>query len=311
MQSYNYPIKRISSYTNMFQNFKEKQFFEPITDDNKISAIDKSLVKITYPELGKMLESCLCSICFNVPFDPVECLRCSAIFCPYCYEQCKKNYNTCPACKQQGFGTKTAFHVKNSLNIFKIKCYNKGCNELINYSTYKNHLLYCPYKMYKCKYENCKFVAVLEVITNHILQCDYQKLKCKECGKIFIKKNYELHKNDVECLKIQNKKLRDELEKLKVTTKKENQDLMKKYRNEEKKRKDLEIQIQEFQREREETANVLKGVFNKLSKKNKDPIYKKNEFNTSNRDYSRNTFNGDYDETYNKIFYNTETSFYK
>lgn len=249
------PKKKLNKDNNKLHNYVDE------IDYNSLYTFDKNLVIVDNPKLENMLKSSTCIICLNIPYDPLECIQCSAVFCPPCRDGWKINRNICPACNKYEFATKKAFHVKTSLELFKIKCCNPGCNEKINFTEYKAHLINCPYKRYKCTNENCKFVAKLNEIIIHANQCDYLKIKCEECGKEIIQKDVEEHKNDPDCLKKQIQKLNDKVNEMGNKY----YDLLHENEIEKKKNEKLEIQVEKLKREKEQTAQDLKKIFDRLS----------------------------------------------
>ena len=301
-------IKRIYSYTNINQDYGKLENYEPEYNYDKILNFSENLIIKDNPKMENLLKGCLCSICLNVPFSPVECNKCSAVFCARCVENWKKTKNVCPVCKKINIIVKNAVHVTDLLEIFKIKCPNKGCTKLLNYSDFKNHLKNCDYKRYKCTNDNCHFVATLDKIRKHVSQCDYLKIKCKKCGKDIYKKDLEKHDDDIQCLKKQIQKLTEYVKKYSNRF----LDYKEKYQNEQKKNDLLTGQIQELLKEREETFNDLNKISNKLSKKYPVPIIKEDTFKKINQNkYGYNSNNEDYIDYENRRFYNTESNFYK
>ena len=169
--------------------------------------------------------------------------------------------------------------------------------ELTKYSEYKNHLLNCPYRKYKCTNEKCGRIGPLKVIQKHISECDYIKRKCEYCGKDIFKKDLGPHENDVTCLKLWNEKLTSELDNLKKQYKSEKNEreelenkyneLTEQYNSEKNEREELEKKYNELKKEKEETDNDIKNIYDKNSKKNREipapENIKKNTKNTTTR----------------------------
>lgn len=111
-------------------------------------------------------ESLICSICYELLENPLQCTFCSNLFCDCCikeYINTKDKYRRlyyCPLCRSK----------KNSF------CENSKINELIE-DFKKSGKKLCP---------KCKIVIEQEEYQNHINQCWY---KCKLCHSIFPQDN--------------------------------------------------------------------------------------------------------------------------
>ena len=104
------------------------------------------------------IEDFTCPICLSVLKNPKSCSdnKNSHSFCEECIEKYKdeNNNNTCPTCKQI-FQNKIKNDIIESLNKLSFNCYfkNKGCNKIISYSDYFNHVNNCEYNniKYECQ----------------------------------------------------------------------------------------------------------------------------------------------------------------
>ena len=298
------PDLRDSSY---IQDNRRYPGLVPETDYNKTLFIHPHQIIMEYPEIKGLLNNCICNICYSIPYNPQECIKCSGIFCNYCYRLSKESRNVCPKCKNNGFGVKKPFFMNEFLNLLPVKCSNDRCEVVSRFSEYKTHLINCYYRKYKCINENCQCIGIAEEMLTHVSQCGYKKVKCYYCQKEICQKDLQAHESDVECLKLRNKQLTLELEKLKKDSdqkyknvsddynneKNRRQDLENKYNNlnkeyeiEKNKRENFETLANELQNEKEETSNAVLEVFNKLLKKNHAISVPKQNKNKN----SRNTF---------------------
>ena len=120
-------------------------------------------------------EDLICPICFYILKYPINCSdkNNSHSFCKECIDIYLKEKNKCPICKNN-FEYKINNDIINSLEKLMFKCLfkNKGCNEIISYKDYFNHLSNCKYKYikYECnikniiiKKKNLKNVVILEI----------------------------------------------------------------------------------------------------------------------------------------------------
>ena len=46
-----------------------------------------------------IIEKIMCIICFDIPYKPVECSTCNAIFCTACSKTHSKYSSDCPKCR--------------------------------------------------------------------------------------------------------------------------------------------------------------------------------------------------------------------
>ena len=140
----------------------------------------------------------ICPICLNILKNPMSCSlnNSSHSFCKECIDLYLKEKNGCPICKN-------AFEYKNNINIikllnnvtFKCKYSEEGCNKIISYADYLEHINKCEYKnknvLYKCivqkynynnkAFEDCLFVGNIKDIEIHIQNCAIIKYNCIFC----------------------------------------------------------------------------------------------------------------------------------
>ena len=120
-------------------------------------------------------EDLICPICLFILKNPVNCSdsQNSHSFCKECIDKYLSENTTCPICKNM-FEYKKNEDKNKSLDklFFKCRFKTEGCNDIIPYSEYLNHIKECKYNnfKYECKikkysYEkkNFKNVALLEI----------------------------------------------------------------------------------------------------------------------------------------------------
>ena len=150
----------------------------------------------------------ICPICFYVLNKPISCSdkKNSHSFCEQCIKEYLKENYKCPSCKLF-FEYKINNDLYNELNQLPFKCLYKdeGCNDIISYSEYLNHINKCKYgnMKYECqikKYNNtnkefvkCGFIWNKINMKNHLNLCALIKYKCLFCNEVIIKKNLEEH----------------------------------------------------------------------------------------------------------------------
>ena len=141
-------------------------------------------------------EDLICPICFYILKYPINCSdkNNSHSFCKECIDIYLKESNKCPICKNN-FEYKINNDIINSLEKLMFKCLfkNKGCNEIISYKDYFNHLSNCKYKYikYECnikkynykkkEFEKCGYIGNKKEIEKHFNECAYIKYKCIFC----------------------------------------------------------------------------------------------------------------------------------
>ena len=102
------------------------------------------------------IEDLICPICFNILNNPISCSnnKNSHSFCKECIDQYIKGNNKCPTCKIN-FGYKINKELNDLLNNLSFECLFKkeGCNDILFYSEYLNHINNCKYDnniVYEC-----------------------------------------------------------------------------------------------------------------------------------------------------------------
>ena len=153
-------------------------------------------------------EDLICYICFYILNNPISCSdkKNSHSFCKECIDTFLKGNNKCPVCKLT-FEYKINNNLKNELNNLSFKCQfkNEGCDEILFYSDYLDHINNCKYNniKYECnvkKYDNtskefkeCGYLGNKKEIENHFKLCGLAEYKCIICKEKILKVNLEEH----------------------------------------------------------------------------------------------------------------------
>ena len=156
----------------------------------------------------KNKEDLICYICYNILNNPISCSdkTNSHSFCKECIDIFLKDNNKCPLCKLK-FEYKINNNLKNELNNLSFKCpfKNEGCNEILFYSEYLNHIINCKYNniQYECnvnkydyktkKFKNCGYLGNKNEIGKHFKLCGLTEYKCIFCQEKILKINIEDH----------------------------------------------------------------------------------------------------------------------
>ena len=154
------------------------------------------------------IEDLICSICFNVLKNPISCSdkKNSHSFCKECIDAFLKENNKCPLCKII-FEYKINNNLQKELNKLSFKCQfkNEGCNEILFYSDYLNHIFNCKYNniQYECKikkydykmkeFKKCGYLGNKNEIEIHFKLCGLNEYECIFCKEKILKLNLEEH----------------------------------------------------------------------------------------------------------------------
>ena len=156
-------------------------------------------------------ENLICLICYYILKNPKSCSdkKNSHLFCKDCIDKYiqENNNNKCPICKLN-FEYKNNNEINIKLNKLEFKCLykNEGCNNIIKYSDYLNHINNCIYNKYECqikkynynikKFEICGFKSNIKDIETHIKNCAFIKYYCIFCDENIFRLNLEEHVNN-------------------------------------------------------------------------------------------------------------------
>ena len=159
----------------------------------------------------KNSDDLICPICFCILNEPLNCSdrNNSHSFCKTCLNIFLKGNNKCPTCKLK-FEFKINTEKINNLNnlVFKCMFYNEGCNAILSYSDYLNHINNCEYNntKYECNimkynytkkdFEKCGFLGNRFDIENHFQSCAYTGFQCLFCNEYILNMKLEEHAKD-------------------------------------------------------------------------------------------------------------------
>ena len=143
------------------------------------------------------LKELTCSICMNLVWNPVDCLKCGKLFCHYCLKKSiKKCKNLCPMCRAKPFKSSNCKALKITFLDIKLKCPNEPCEENPKYYDYISHLEKCEFKKYHCINKDCNYENTLnnkDDMESHFKTCKYRITNCDFCGKEMIAHLLENH----------------------------------------------------------------------------------------------------------------------
>lgn len=94
-------------------------------------------------DFKKLIE---CPICLKILNDPATCKKCAKSFCKNCIKKSLNISKNCPCCNAIfSDNIRMGQATRNLLDICKFKCFykNKGCQEIISYSNFFNHIYKC------------------------------------------------------------------------------------------------------------------------------------------------------------------------
>ena len=154
------------------------------------------------------ISNLICPICYNILKQPRFCStnNNSHLYCKECIDKYLEINNKCPICKNK-FENKSRNEIENELHKLKFKCvfYKEGCNKVVNYLEYFNHIYSCKFKnlIYECKiekynylkkeFEECNYKGNKEEIKEHLKRCGLMKYKCIFCCKNILKIDLKEH----------------------------------------------------------------------------------------------------------------------
>ena len=133
-------------------------------------------------------------------------------FCKVCIDEFLRQRDNCPTCKEI-FKYRINISLNNELNKLTFKCefQKEGCDNIIPYSEYLNHINNCKYndsificniKKYNYNYkdfEKCGYIGRKIDIEKHFKICAYIKYKSLFCNKYILQMDLEKHVKS-ECL---------------------------------------------------------------------------------------------------------------
>ena len=160
-------------------------------------------------EKDKDISNLICPICYYILKQPRFCSsnNNSHSFCKECIDKYLEINNKCPICKNK-FENKSKNEIENELHKLEFKClfYKEGCNKVINYLEYFNHIHTCKYNnnlIYECKidkynylkkeFEKCNYKGNKEEMRDHFKRCGLIKYKCIFCNESILKIDIKEH----------------------------------------------------------------------------------------------------------------------
>ena len=126
----------------------------------------------------------LCGICTNIPFEPIECKKCSKLFCTKCIESVDQSKSDkCQSChKIWKSRIPINIYARCMIEGLNFKCKYEGCKEIISYEKFQLHVKRCTFGQQICPYGNCTFSALKKRLDKHMTKCQYRPSKCNFCG---------------------------------------------------------------------------------------------------------------------------------
>ena len=180
-------------YYDDFLKFTEKEKIEFYSQDNLIDIKDA--------------EDLICPICLFILKDPISCSdkENGHSFCKKCIDNYLKGNNKCPTCKLN-FTYKINNQIKDLLNNIPFRCMfrSEGCNDIISYTEYLNHINNCNYNnKYICKikkynhtkknFEICGYTGNKNEIIKHFKICAFNSNLCIFCDEFIFQMDLENH----------------------------------------------------------------------------------------------------------------------
>ena len=180
-----YPNQDIFSKLPKIKYIHEERFVNGFPEE---LLIEKTILDTNY---NLECEICLCLLNY-----PISCSQCNKNFCRKCIGESQEKSNKCPNCREIFQGININNETLNILNNINLKCYhyNEGCNQIISYINYINHLKNCDFGEYECPFEDCKYIGLKKDMNFHIEKCALMLIKCSFCLNKYPKINMNEHK---------------------------------------------------------------------------------------------------------------------
>ena len=147
-----------------------------------------------------------CPCCLNILKNPISFssnTNCHS-FCKECIDKYLFEKQNCPICKNKFEYFKNE-KIEKSLNNLYFKCFyqKEGCDKILKYIDYLNHINECYFTKYICKvdkfnylkkdFEKCNFIGNNEEIEGHFKLCEFYSYKCKFCNENIFNINLKSH----------------------------------------------------------------------------------------------------------------------
>ena len=185
------------------KKIKIDDFISPLEENEQKTYKEENIIQY-YDDLIDLT----CPICLNILNNPIYCSSNtnSHSFGKECIDIYMKSNSKCPICKKN-FEYKT--NNKRNEILYKIcfECPNKdnGCEEIISYLNYFNHIKECKYRkvLYECQidkynythndFEKCLYKGTYKEINEHFNKCELSLVKCVFCTHEFLKIHSKEH----------------------------------------------------------------------------------------------------------------------
>jgi hypothetical protein len=133
----------------------------------------------------EILQDWYCRICDKLVFEPKICDKCGDVFCSDCIlkflKECGNRYKCIKKCQNTSLRHLNVKE-KNYINKIKLRCKHDGCDKFIKYTSYKDHLDKCQYRLYQCDNNPCTFQRYYSQMEKHSKNCQYRIVSCTLCN---------------------------------------------------------------------------------------------------------------------------------
>ena len=160
---------------------------------------------LVQPKFSLIAKSFLCLVCKKLVISPVCCENCQEFYCKDCLSAfLKSKIKNEKRCIGRIYGTnkgcysnlKTTADLvvkreKKVLDDIEIRCEYEGCNEVLKYQYYFDHIEACKFKSFKCN--ECNYVSTQENLVKHVDECGEIEVECEECHQAMKRKIMEEH----------------------------------------------------------------------------------------------------------------------
>lgn len=126
----------------------------------------------------------ICISCEQLPYLPVECIKCNSIYCYNCIINLNKCiFNSCvndlSSISNINIPSKSFMA---SLTTIRIKCSFSNCFEIVLLENIFNHEKDCLFKMILCSSPSCQMEIIRSNLSFHLLkECKYNLSLCEYC----------------------------------------------------------------------------------------------------------------------------------
>ena len=148
----------------------------------------------------------ICPCCLYILKDPISCSsnNNSHNFCKECIDKYLLEKQNCPICKNKFEYIKNENIEKTLSNIY-FKCFyqKEGCDKIIKYLDYLDHINKCKFIKYICQvdkfnnlnkdFEKCSFIGNNTEIDKHFKLCAFYRNRCKLCNENIFHLNLKNH----------------------------------------------------------------------------------------------------------------------